>query len=52
MDGRQKRFWATREAAQQATTPEERAEDAAEMAPWERASATDLLAEERQRGGR
>lgn len=40
-------FWAAWEAAQAATTPEERARDAAEMGPWDRASTADLLAHER-----
>lgn len=41
-------FWAAWDAAQQSTTPEERAQDAAEMAPWDRASAADQLARERE----
>ena len=44
-------FWAAWEAAQAAMTPEERAQDATEMEPWDRASAADQLAQERRESG-
>ncbi len=40
-------FWAAWQAAQTSATPEDRAQEQAELEPWDRASAHDLAASER-----